>query len=118
MFFNTSFEMGRLGIGLGSFFSILPFALGTTTSGGFLLGGGDMARFLTSQSLPDAARPLGDRYLAKPALLLCTVAAGLRNSDELFATSTDIASPFFLIFPPRNVAPINREDRAEINRQM
>lgn len=58
-----------------------------------------MARFLASQSLA-GARPLGDtapRYLARPALLLCTV-AGLRNSDELFATSTDIASLLFLIF--------------------
>lgn len=97
MLFNTSFEMGRLGTGLGNFFSILPFALGTTTNGGFLVGGGDMARLLTSQSLPDA--DTAPRYLARPALLLCTVAAGLRNSDELFATSTDIASLLFLIFP-------------------
>lgn len=100
MFLRTStLEMG---IGLASFFSILPLLLGTRTRGGFLVGGGDMARFLASQSLP-GGRPLGDtapRYLARPALLLCTV-AGLRNSDELFATSTDIASLLFLIFPKR-----------------
>lgn len=100
MFFSTSFEMGKLGTGFVNFLSILPLDLGTITGGGFFVGGGDIARDLTSQSLLEFVLPFGDtvaRYLANPLLFLCTV-AGLRNSDELFATSTDIVSLFFLIY--------------------
>lgn len=100
MFFSTSFEMGRLGTGFVNFLSILLLALGTITGGGFFVGGGDIARDLTSQSLVEFVLPFGDtvpRYLASPLLFLCTV-AGLRNSDELFATSTDMVSLFFLIY--------------------
>lgn len=92
--------MGRLGTGFVNFLSILPLALGTITGGGFFVGGGDIARDLTSQSLVEFVLPFGDtvpRYLASPLLFLCTV-AGLRNSDELFATSTDMVSLFFLIY--------------------
>lgn len=99
MFLSTSLEMGRQGIDLGNFLSILPLTLGTITGGGFLVGGGDMVRVRGSQSLVESFRPFGEtvpRYLARPPLFLCTV-DGLRNSDELFATSTDIASLFFLI---------------------
>lgn len=92
--------MGRLGTGFVNFLSILPLALGTITGGGFFVGGGDIVRDLTSQSLLEFVLPFGDtvpRYLASPLLFLCTV-AGLRNSDELFATSTDMVSLFFLIY--------------------
>lgn len=108
-FFSTSLEMGRLGTGLVSFLSILPLVLGTITGGGFFVGGGDMVRVLTSQSLVDAVLPFGDtllKYLASPPLFLCTV-AGLRNSDELFATSTDMLSLlFFLICESRWYAAV------------
>lgn len=94
-FFSTSFEIGKLGSGFGSFLSNLLLALGATTSGGFFaVADGD--NVLISQLLVEVPR-LDDmalpRYLARPPLFLCTV-GGLRNSDELFATSTDISLVF------------------------
>lgn len=101
MFFSTSLEMGRLGADFANFLSILPLVLGTITGDGFFVGGGDIVILLISQSfVVELVLPFGGdtvlRYLASPPLFLCTV-AGLRNSDVLFATSTDIVSLFFLI---------------------
>lgn len=96
-FFSTSFEIGRLGSGFGSFLSSLPLILGTMTSGGFFVAGGVVVNVRASQSL--VPRLLGDtvpKYFARPPLFLCTT-GGLRNSDELLATSTDIVSLVFLI---------------------
>ncbi|KYN09404.1 hypothetical protein ALC57_18466 [Trachymyrmex cornetzi] len=95
-FFSTSFEIGRLGSGFGSFLSILPLALGTMTSGTFFVD--DDVSVLTSQgSLVTVLRFVLDdtvpKYLARPPLFLCTI-GGLRNS-ELFATNT-ISFVFFI----------------------
>jgi len=77
------------------------------TSGGFFAAAdGDIVNVLTSQSLVKVPR-LGllvdtvPKYLARPPLFRCTV-GGLRNSDELFATSTDIVSLVFLICGKRD----------------